>query len=383
MSDRWRVPLFRPTIGTVEEEAVLRVLRSGWLTTGPETAAFEQEVADVVHAPYAVATSSGTHAMQLALMAHDIGGGHEVITSPITFAATVAAICDVGATPVLADIDPINGNLCPEGAARAITERTRAILPIHLAGHPADHEALGKLSRQHDLVIIEDAAHALETVALREGLPVDAACFSFYASKNMTTAEGGMIVTHNKAVADRARDLRCHGMTRAIADRHGSASPWSYDITHRGIKANMSDLAAALGRAQLPQVMGWYERRRQIAGIYIEQLSNLAALSMPNGLNDPTHAWHLFTVRIAHDLRDRVLAHMTESGIGCSVHFQPVFALTAYKSLFPNGAEQMPNATSWAATTLSLPLFPTMSDEEAHLVIDTLRAALETAGGNQ
>ncbi len=386
MSDNWRVPLFRPTLGVEDEDAVVRVLRSGWLTTGPETAALEQEIAAFTDTEYAVATSSGTHAMQLSLMAAGIGEGCEVITSPITFAATVGAIKDVGATPILADIDPTNGNLCPKATASAITERTRAILPVHLGGHPTDHESFSALADKHGLKIIEDAAHALEVVARRDSFPVDTACFSFYASKNMTTAEGGMLVTNDAAIADRARELRCHGLSRPIADRHHSTTPWSYDINHRGIKANMNDIAAAMGRVQLAQVPKWHEERREIVHRYVDQLRSESAISLPVGLNDLTHAWHLFAIHVSENqpatLRDKLLQFMTSAGIGCSIHFRPIFDLTAYRPLFVDARQYLPQATAWSDRCLSLPLFPTMTSHETQLVIDTLKEAIKSCGGH-
>lgn len=385
MSDPWRVPLFRPTIGPLEEAAALRVLRSGWLTTGHEVAAFELEMSQEVGTEFAVATSSGTHAMKLALMGLNIGSGDEVITTPITFAATAAVIIDVGATPVFADVHEETGNLSMDAVAEAITPRTRAVLPVHLGGRPVDHCALAELALEHDLAVIEDAAHGLEVVSSRDALPASAACFSFYASKNMTTGEGGMLVTNDASLAERSRRLRCHGMSRTIMERHDSSTPWSYDIPEAGLKANMADLPAAMGRAQLSQVPEWHRRRIEIVRNYIALLGDIEEIVVPSLSDDDHHAWHLFTIRMANsaprDLRDNVLRSMTSDRIGCSIHFRPIFELAAYRHLFDDDGASLPGARSWSERSLSLPLFPTMTHEDVLAVTNALKQALTLTGG--
>ena len=320
-----QVPYFRPDVGDAEVEAVTRVLRSGWLTSGPMAKEFEERFARSVGAAYAVAVNSCTSGLHAALLTSGVTLRDEVITTPFTFASTVRAIEDAGATPVFVDIaEDLNMN-CAQ-IPGAVTDRTRAILPVHIAGMPCDLDALRVHARNHGVQIIEDAAHAFG--AAWRGQPVGSsdfstAVFSFYANKNLTSGEGGMITTSDAAMAERLRRLTYLGVERG-GPNHDSR--WQYEIVERGFKYNLSDVLAAIGVAQLAKSATHAARRQGIAHCYANALSDIDEVELPHTPRHLTHAWHLYMIRLNLDQltlnRDACIELLAERGVGCSVHFK-------------------------------------------------------------
>ena len=294
-----KVPFFRLKLSSVEEREVMKVLRSGWVTTGPAVREFEDRVKKISGARYAVAVSSCTAGLHLALEALDIGPDDEVITTPFTMAATIEAILYCGATPIFADIDPITLNIDPNQIENKISSKTRAIIPVDIAGLPCDYDRLKKLARKDNLFIIEDAAHSLgaEFRGNPVGSLVDMTAFSFYSTKNITTGEGGMVVTNQKRIADKIRRLSLHGMTSSGWKRY-SGGGWKYDIIDLGYKYNLSDLAAGLGLGQLERFNAFREKREKLAERYFLGLQDLKEyVELPRVDGKLRHAWHLFIIR--------------------------------------------------------------------------------------
>ncbi len=368
------LPFSPPDITDQEIEAVVEVLRSGWITTGPRTKQFEEEFAAYLRAGSALALSSCTAGLHLALAVLGIGPGDEVITTPMTFCSSVNVIEHVGATPVLADIDPLTLTIDPTHVAEAITPRTRAVMPVHYAGHPADMYPLLSLARKHGLYIIEDAAHALP--AYYEGQPIgtigDLTAFSFYATKNLTTAEGGML-TGSPEHIERARVLSLHGMSRDAWKRYGQGGSWYYEVVEAGFKYNMTDIQAALGLAQLRRLTQMQTRRREIVARYNEAFSDVEALQTPVERPNVSHAWHLYVLRLnlQHLTIDRAqfIDELAARNIGASVHFIPIHLHPYYRNKYGWQPEDYPVATQEYHRVVSLPLSPRLSDADAEDVI--------------
>jgi dTDP-4-amino-4,6-dideoxygalactose transaminase len=381
--ERRDVPFFRPDIGDEEIAAVVETLRSGWVTIGPRTHGFEQAFAQWVGAPHAVAVSSCTAALHLALDALDLKPGDEVITSTLTFTATGAAIVHAGGRPVLADCDPDTLNLDPTDAVRKVTSRTRAIVPVHYAGHPAPMDELLEIGRRCHLTILEDAAHALPASyrGRRIGTIGNATAFSFYATKNLTTGEGGMLTTADASLAERLRTRRLHGMNRDAWRRYSADGSWRYDVTYPGFKYNMTDIAAAMGLVQLRRLPALHQRRRQLAALYGELLSDVPELELPVTQPDVEHAWHLYVVRLRPERlrvhRDEVIELLKAEGVATQVHFIPLHLHSYYRYAFGYRPEDFPVASAAAERILSLPFFTLMSDDDVRYVAMTLRRILD------
>lgn len=377
------IPIYRPDIGDEEIAAVVDTLRSGWMTVGPRTQEFEQEFAQAVGAAHAVAVSSCTAALHLALDALDIEPGDEVITSTLTFAATGATIVHSGARPVLADCTRDTLNIDPADVARKVTPRTRAVVPVHYAGQPAPMDEILEIARQHRLKVIEDAAHALP--ASYRGRSVgtigDLTAFSFYATKNLTTGEGGMLTFADVALADRLRSRRLHGMSRDAWRRYSAQGSWRYDVSYPGFKYNMTDLAAAMGLVQLRRLPALHRRRQEIVALYDEMLSDRGDLEPLAVRSDVMHAWHLYVIRIRPERlridRDMLIEALKAEGIGIAVHFIPLHLHSFYRDAFGYRPEDFPVASAAAETILSLPLFTLMSDDDVCYVATTLRRILD------
>ena len=376
-----RIPFFRPDIDDDDIAAVSETLRGGWLTSGPNVAAFEGELAAFTGAEHAVALNSCTAAMHLALAAWDIGEGDEVITTPYTFASTVSVILQVGATPVLADIRAHDLNIDPEQIARAITPRTKAIMPVHFAGEPCAMDEILEIAAAHGLKVLEDAAHAIGSGYHGRGVGAigDATAFSFYATKSVTTGEGGALTTDDEALAARVRGLSLHGMTRDAWGRYELGGSWRYDIAELGFKDNLPDPAAALGRSQLRKAERLMAQRAAIVARYRENLAAEAHLRLPEGHPANDHAWHLFVVRVAPSApvtRNEVIHALAERGIQTSVHFIPIHHFPAFQRLELWGEEDFPVANAAQAGAISLPLFPAMTVAEVDEVWSVLREIL-------
>ncbi len=374
-----KVPFFRPSVGEGEIEAVTECLRSGWLTTGPKTKAFEEEFADVISGGVeALAVNSATAGLHLALEALGIGPGDEVIVPTLTFTATAEVVRYVGATPCFVDIDLQTLCVNPKDVERAINARTRAIMPVHFGGRPCDMTALGALARQHNLKIVADAAHALP--AFRNGKHVghddaDATVFSFYANKTITTGEGGMLVSANAELVQRARKMRLHGIDRDVFNRFSTVgASWQYDVVAAGFKYNMTDIAAAMGLVQLKRRDEFWHARQKQAARYSEAFADLPFICPAGAAAGDEHSWHLYLVQLlpqAKVNRDRLIAGLNDAGIGTSVHYRPLHQMTYWKAFAGN--LNFPNADTYYSRCLTLPVFASMTVAEQDHVIATVR----------
>ena len=378
------LPFARPDITEAEIDAVARAMRSGWVTTGPETKAFEQEFAAYLGGGvHAVAVNSATAGLHLALEAIGVGPGDEVIAPTLTFTATVEVARYLGADAKLVDVDPVTLNIDPAQIEAAITPRTKAILPVHYGGLACDMAAVFDIAKKHGLQVIEDAAHALPTTvngALIGQLASAATVFSFYANKTMTTGEGGMVVTKDEALAARMKVMRLHGISRDAFDRFTSTTPaWYYEIVAPGFKYNMTDMAAALGRVQLQRLPAFVRRRQQLAARYLHELQDLPLILPADAPAGDAHAWHLFVLRLADDARatrDEVIQALSDAGIATSVHYVPLHRQPYWRDRYQLTPEQFPVAEAAYQRMFSIPLFTAMSDDEQGRVIAALRAVV-------
>jgi dTDP-4-amino-4,6-dideoxygalactose transaminase len=370
------IPFHRPSIGQEEFQAVREVLESRWLTTGPVTQQFEREFAEFVGCKYAVAVNSCTAALHLALDAAGITAGDEVLVPSYTFAATAEVVVYLGARPVLCDSLPGGFNIDPADAARRITPKTRAIIAVHLAGEPCDLQALSRLAERHSIHLIEDAAHALPAsyAGQRIGSISESTAFSFYATKTITTGEGGMLTTNDQAYARRASTMRLHGISGDAWKRYTNHGSWYYEVVDAGFKSNMPDLLAALGLAQLKKAEAFHQRRCEIADIYLQRLSRIEELEMPpTGNVNTTHSWHLFILRLRSKMlagsRDDLVHQMKQAGIGTSVHFIPLHLHPYYRNRFGYSSGDFPHAEDAFARCISLPIYPDMNDTDVKRVV--------------
>ncbi len=377
----FRIPFFKPSIDEDDIAAVAETLRSGWLTSGPNVKALEEELAAYCGAKYVNAVNSCTAAMHLALRAWRLGPGDEVITTPYTFSATVTVIVHTGATPVLVDVRERDANIDPELIERAVTPRTKAIIPVHFAGEPCDMDAIMDIAKRHGLKVLEDAAHAIGSAY--RGRPIgsigDATAFSFYATKNMTTGEGGALATDDEETSERVRILTLHGMTKDAWNRYDVGGSWRYDVGEFGFKDNLTDLAAALGRRQLQKLDRFTEQRTRVAERYFANLRDEEHLDLPGFSEENRHAWHLFVVRVRASSpvgRDDVIRKLAERGIQASVHFIPIHYHSAYQRLGYWKKGDFPIAERIFEGAISLPMFPDMTDAQVDEVCEALRSIL-------
>lgn len=388
------LPFSPPLIGEEEINEVVDTLRSEWITTGPKVKRFEEDFARFVHAPDALAVSSCTAALHLSLLALGIGAGDAVITTPLTFCSGVHVIEQVGATPILSDVEPDTLNLDPDGIRRQIDNvekhlglRVKAIMPVHLYGHPCDRDAILKIAAEYHLAVIEDAAHALPaaykghpigSLSASDSVPV-LTCFSFYATKNLTTAEGGMLTGH-KGLLDEARRWSLHGMSRDAWKRYGSNGSWFYDVICPGFKYNMTDIQAALGLHQLKKLPSFHAKRRAIVQRYQSAFRSCEELEVPAQRNEVQHAWHLYVLRLnldrTHVTRDQFISEMRDRNIGCSVHFIPVHLHQYYRERYRFKPAQFPIALREYQRMVSLPLSPRMTEQDVEDVISAVRSIL-------
>ena len=372
------VPFYLPWTDGGEVRQASHSIRSGWLTTGPKVRLFEERVASLVSSRHAVAVNSCTAALHLALAVLGVKRGDEVITSPYTFAATGEAILYLGARPVFADVDPRTLNIDPSRVARAVSRRTAALLPVHIAGLPCDMDRLGEIARARRLPIVEDAAHALG--ASYGGRPVGSlsrmTCFSFYATKNLTTGEGGMVTLDDRRAAERLRRLSLHGLSRDAWKRYTRSGSWRYDVVDLGFKYNMTDVAAAIGLSQLSKFDEMQRRRRRLARRYTELLDGEEAFDRPAEDAGSRHAWHLYILRLRPGVlrigRDRLMALLGERGIGASLHFLPLHLHSYYRRTFGYRAGAFPVTERESARAISLPLYPGLSPTAQERVVGTL-----------
>lgn len=378
------LPFARPS---VSEEAIADVadsIRSGWLAMGPKTILFEKNFAGYVGASYALAVNSATAGLHCALTALGIGAGDEVITTPMTFAATANAILFTGAKPVFADIDRDTLDIVPGNIERAVTKKTKAVVPVHFAGTPCDMDEIEAIADAHGLAVVEDAAHALG--AEYKGRKVGAdrgarrlSVFSFHPTKNITTGEGGMVCTQDEDLAEKIMMLRQNGMSRGAWNRYAAKGSANYDIFFPGLKYTMTDIQAAIGNSQLPELENFNRRRARIVAFYMRELADVPGIILPKSAPwAHKHSWHIFTPFVDIDLlgfsRDEFIARMKERNIGAALHYQALHLFSCYGGITGMGRGSLPEAEYVSDRIVSLPLFPAMTDEDAH---DVVRAVKE------
>ena len=365
-------------LGRAELDAVAEVLANPILTTGEWVERFERSFAGYLGVRHAVAVTSCTGALHLSLAAHGIGPGDEVITTPMTFIATATAIIESGAKPVFVDVEPETGNLDASLIEAAITQRTRAIVPVHLYGQMCDMRGLRELADRYGLYIFEDAAHCVE--GRRDGIKTghlgDTACYSFYATKNLTCGEGGAVVTNDDKLAEKLRLLRLHGMNKNANDRHREGYK-HWDMTVMGWKYNMDNIQAALLLPQMDRLEENWRRRRELAAYYEKRLWDIPNLSRPRTLAGVEHAWHLFPVWIGDGHRDRVIQELQESGISVMVNYRAIHLLTYFREAFGFRPGDFPKAERIGDATISLPFYPQMPLQHVDIVTNVLAQALE------
>ena len=372
------IPYGKQTIEQDDIQAVVDVLKSDFLTTGPKIAEFEQTVADYVGAKYAVAISNGTSALHAACFAAGIGPGDEVITTPLTFAASANCVLYCGGTPVFADVDPKTYNIDPDDIRRKITDRTKAIIAVHLAGQPCDMDAIHSIAREHGLIVIEDGAHALGSVykGKKVGSLSDMTTFSFHPVKSITTGEGGMIVTDNEDFYKKMVLFRSHGITRDDSMMTRNDGPWFYQQFDLGYNYRITDIQCALGCSQMKKLDRFLARRKEIVARYNEAFADCDNIITPYQLSDTESGWHLYIVQVKNCDRRQVFENMREKGIGVNVHYIPVYMHPYYQE---HGYENVhcANAEEIYSHIISLPLYPGLTSEQQDYVIDTLKSLCE------
>jgi perosamine synthetase len=376
------VPFHRPSIGEEEIAEVVDTLRSGWLTTGPRVERFQRAFAATVHARHALAVNSGTAALHLALEAVGVGAGDEVIIPTYTFAATGEVVTYLGARPVLVDCRPDTLNIDVNAIEARLTGRTKAIVPVHIAGQACDMDPILDLARARDLFVVEDAAHALPSTykGRAVGTIGDLTAFSFYATKTITTGEGGMVTTDNDDYAARVRLMTLHGLSGDAWNRYTARGHWRYDIVDFGYKYNLTDVAAAMGLRQLERMAVFHRRREAIARAYTEAFQDLDTCVPPRDAPFGTHAWHLYVLELNLAAltigRDEFLERLRERGVGTSVHFMPLHLHPVYQRMFGYKPGQFPAAEAVFSRACSLPIYPAMTDADVAFVIDAVRTTL-------
>lgn len=372
------IPFSPPCVGEEEINEVIDTLRSDWITTGPKVKRFEEEFCRFTRAPAALAVSSATDAMLVGLAALNVGQGDEVITTPMTFCSTVHVIEHLGARPVLVDVEPDTLNINPELVASAVSPRTRAIIPVHLYGHPCEMDQLLELAERHNLFVVEDAAHALP--ARYKGRMVGTmgtlTSFSFYATKNLTTAEGGML-TGAPDIIEQARLWSLHGMNRDSYNRYSAEGSWYYEVVLPGFKCNMTDIQASLGLHQLKKLPAFQARRREVVQAYNVAFQDIIELELPVERPEVESAWHLYVVRLNLDRlsidRTRFIEELKARKIGTSVHFIPIHLHPYYRDKYCYRPEDFPIAYESYKRILSLPLHPRLSEEDVARVIGAVK----------
>jgi dTDP-4-amino-4,6-dideoxygalactose transaminase len=373
-----KIPFHRASLGEEEILAVSEVLRSGWLTMGAKTFEFERKFAEFIGVKHAITVSSCTAALHLSLEAIGLQAGNEVLLPTTTFTATAEVVAYFGARPVFVDIDPVTMNMSPVDAGKRITPRTRAIIPVHFAGQPCDMLSLRDLAQSHQLHVIEDAAHALPAKYKNElvGTLSELTAFSFYATKTLTTGEGGMITTNNDNYAKRMQMMRLHGISRDAWNRYGAGGSWRYEVQEAGYKYNLTDLQSAIGTVQLAKCNEMNSGRKRIAGRYNEAFRLQDALEVPQVLPDRESAWHLYVLRLRLDRlrigRDRFIEELDQRGVTASVHFIPLHLQPYYQKQFGYKPGDYPQAEHEYNRCFSLPIYPGMSSEEIEYVIQAV-----------
>ncbi len=377
------IPLSAPSFGADEINEVIDSLKSGWVGTGPKVGQFEKEFGSYVGSSSSLATNSCTAALHLSLMSLDLQPGDEVITTPMTFCATVNTIIHAGATPVLADCDINDFCIDPVSISEKITNKTKAILPVHFAGHSCDMKSIMNIADENSLFVIEDCAHAIETTFMDRhvGTFGDFGCFSFYATKNLVTAEGGMLISNDENRLNQIKKIALHGMSLDAWDRFSEGGFKHYDIVAAGFKYNMTDVQASLGIHQLAKIEENWLKRQKIWRLYSEAFSDLP-IDLPSNevKTESKHAHHLYTILIRDDApvnRDEFILKMQEQRIGTGVHYRSIPGFSFYQENFGWNPEDYPNSTSIGDRTVSIPLSPGLSENDLNRVIDKVNSILK------
>ncbi|QLB20570.1 UDP-4-amino-4,6-dideoxy-N-acetyl-beta-L-altrosamine transaminase [Vespertiliibacter pulmonis] len=380
------LPFALPEIGEEEINEVIDTLRSGWVTTGPKTKQFEQDFKDYLGDDLeALAVNSATSGLHLALEAVGVKAGDEVIVPTLTFTATAEVVRYLGANPVFIDCDPNTLNIDINKIEEKITNKTKAIVPVHFAGLACDMDKIIALAKKYNLKVIEDAAHAFPTRykgKLVGTLDSDVTVFSFYANKTMTTGEGGMVVSKNKSLIERMKVMRLHGISKDAFDRYQSKTPaWYYEVIEPGFKYNLPDICAALGLQQLKKIDRFYLQRLEMANKYEKELADLPIILPPNAEENCTHAWHIYPIRLKEDCgisRDDFIVRMSEKGIGCSVHFIPLHKQPIWRDSYNLKPENFPIAENVYQHILSIPLFTKMTNDDQDRVVSAIKEIFNT-----
>ncbi|MCC7495996.1 MAG: DegT/DnrJ/EryC1/StrS aminotransferase family protein [Bryobacterales bacterium] len=376
-----------PDIGEEEIAEVVATMRSGWLTTGEKTAQFEKEFREYTNARQSLAVSSCTAGLHLALTALRLKPGDEVITTPLTFCATITAILHAGATPVLADVDA-DGNLSPESARKRVTSKTRAIIPVHLGGLPCEMDGIWRLAEEYGLAVVEDAAHAVgacyhDVPIGASSAPSDVVAFSFYATKNLTTGEGGMVTTGSADLYEQMKTLALHGISKDAWNRYSREGNWFYDVLEPGFKYNLPDLLSGIGLQQLRRLESFIAARKRIADLYRELLADVDELELPRERAGRRHAWHLFAIRLNLEQINLDRAEFIESlrkrGIGASVHFIPVPLLSFFRPWAELPHNACPRALALYPRLVSLPMHSRLTEDEVRRVAAIVKQTLHNA----
>lgn len=376
------IPFFRPSFSDEEERAVIEVLRSGWLTTGKVTLEFEREFGAFVGSPHALAVNSATSGLMLAMEAFGIGPGTKILTTPYTFASTAMSARHLGAEVVYADIEKDTYSIDPDLVEEALRRdpSIKAVVPVHIAGNLCDMDRIARAARARGAAVIEDAAHAFpsKTDSGYAGTLGDAGVFSFYATKTITTGEGGMVCVRDSDAAARISLMRSHGINRTVWDRYtSSTASWKYDVVEEGWKCNLPDILSAVGRVQLAKAERFYRERKELARRFNEGFSGVPGLALPP--DGPGNAWHLYLLGLVPEEldcdRDTFASELQGAGLGISMHFIPHFELTYFRERYGLAAADFPNAHRRYLTTVSLPFWPGMTEAAADRVIDTVREA--------
>ena len=372
------LPYNQPDIEQGEINEVVDTLRSGWITTGPKTKEFEERFSKYVGSKFAVAVSSCTAGLHLILNAAGIGEGDEVIVPTMTFCATANVAVHVGATPIIVDVEPDTLNLSPQRLEAAITPQTRAVMPVHLYGHPCDMDRINEIAKAHRLLVVEDAAHAAgaEWHDRRIGALSPATAFSFYATKNLTTAEGGMITTDDDDYAEQMRIWVLHGISHDAWKRYSAEGSWYYEVCVPGFKYNLTDLQSALGLHQLARLEAMNRRRTELAAIYHAGLCDLPEVELPAVRPGIRHAWHLYAIRLRLERltinRAEFIERLKAEGIGTSVHFIPLHRQPYYRDRFGFQAADFPVADDAYERLISLPLYSRMTEQDVNDVVEAV-----------
>jgi len=372
------IPFFLPEIGKEEKKEILTVLESGWITTGPNTNQFEKEFAKYIGCNHSIAVNSGTAALHLALDAIGLKQEDEVIIPTMTFAATAEAVIYFKAKPLFVDCEEDTLLIDVSKIEEKINKKTKAIIPVHYAGQSCDMDKIIRIAQDFNLKVIEDAAHSLPTKYKDRmiGTVGDITCFSFYATKTITTGEGGMACTENDEFAERMKIMSLHGISKDAWKRYSAEGSWYYEIIEAGYKYNMTDIAAALGLAQLKKSDEFYRKRAEIASKYTQAFKDVLEIETPIVREYGTHAWHLYVIQLNLEMlkisRAQFIEKMKDNGIGCSVHFIPLHLHPFYRKTFGYKPEDLPVATYVYEKIVSLPIYPKMSDEDVNYVIETV-----------